>query len=299
MVEFRKVVRDGIEYRFDPLTDEQTRINPARAKRLRQAESDVEWEGIIDRCGETVVFPNLNPFGENHAVATLSEAHFLDVDEFRVDLLRDNLLASREYILSVWNNNKEARWPIWVWNYMPPSAGSIIHPHVQILVEGQPVPQLKELLARGEAYFHDHRRNYWGDLVSKEQELDERFIYGDDALAVITSFAPRGFNEIQFIFRESSLEKLAEGAIDAFAHAITKALCAYKEIGIGSFNLITYSGPLHEELDYYALHTTLFSRPPPRGVYTNDTGPMERGYDVWVIDTVPEELADRMKPFFA
>jgi UDPglucose--hexose-1-phosphate uridylyltransferase len=329
MVEFRKVIRDGIEYRFDPLTGEQTRINPARARRLKQAESDDEWEGIVERSretcvfcpervghstptfpetvcpegrirrGETVVFPNLNPFGENHAVATLSEAHFLNLDEFRVDLLRDNLLASREYILSVWKSNKEARWPIWVWNYMPPSAGSIIHPHVQILVEERPLPQLEELLARGKAYFDDHRRNYWKDLVSEEQELDERFIHGDNALAVVASFAPRGFNEIGFIFQRSSLAELTEGAIDAFAHAITKALCAYKEIGIGSFNLLTYSGPLHEKVDSYTLHARLFSRPSPRGVYTNDTGPMERGYDVWVIDTVPEELADRMKPFFA
>ena len=329
MMEFRKGVRDRIEYRFDPLTWEQTRINPARASRLRQAESDVEWEGIIEgsrktcvfcperigqktptfpeticpegriRRGETVVFLNSNPFGENHAVATLSEAHFLDLDEFGVDLIRDNLIASRDYILSVWNNNKEARWPIWVWNYMPPSAGSIIHPHVQILVEGRPVPQLTELLARGEAYFDDHRRNYWEDLVSEEQTLYERYIFGDDALAVLASFAPRGFNEIQFIFHRSSLAELSEGEIDAFARALTNALCGYKAMGIGSFNFITYSGPLDEKLDFYRLHARLFSRPYPRGVYTNDTGPMERGYGVWVIDTVPEELADRIKPFLA
>jgi UDPglucose--hexose-1-phosphate uridylyltransferase len=329
MVEFERIVRDRVEYRFDPLTREQTRINPARARRFKQAQSDVEWKGIIERSrkacvfcpekirqntptfpeticpegrirrGETVIFPNLNPFGENHAVATLSEAHFLDVDGFKVGLLRDNLVASREYILSVCNNNREARWPIWVWNYLPPSAGSIIHPHVQILVEGRPVPQLAELLARGEAYLDDHGRNYWEDLVSEEQKLNERYIFGDDSLAVIASFAPRGFNEIQFIFSRNSLVDLSEAEIDTFVHALNNALCGYKAMGVGSFNLITYSGSLAEKPDSYRLHARLFSRPYPRGVYTNDTGPMERGYDVWVIDTVPEELPDRMKPFFA
>jgi UDPglucose--hexose-1-phosphate uridylyltransferase len=328
MREFELVLRDGVEYRFDPLTGGQTRINPDRARRPRQAQEDLELEGIIERSrkacvfcpemieqntptfpetictggrirrGETVVFPNLNPFGENHVVATLSKAHFLDLDEFRVELLRDNLLASRQYILSVWKNDKEARWPIWVWNYMPPSAGSIIHPHVQILVEGRPVPQLAELMARGKAYFDERRSNYWEDLISEEQRLDERYLFGDDAIAVIASFAPRGFHEIQFIFHRSSLAEMSEGEIDAFAHALTKALAGYKAMGIGSFNLITYSGPLHEDLASYRLHARLFSRPYPRGVYTNDTGPMERGYDVWVIDTVPEGIADRMKPFF-
>jgi UDPglucose--hexose-1-phosphate uridylyltransferase len=181
---------------------------------------------------------------------------------------------------------------------MPPSAGSIIHPHVQILVEGRPVPQLAELMARGKAYFDERRSNYWEDLISEEQRLDERYLFGDDAIAVIASFAPRGFHEIQFIFHRSSLAEMSEGEIDAFAHALTKALAGYKAMGIGSFNLITYSGPLHEDLASYRLHARLFSRPYPRGVYTNDTGPMERGYDVWVIDTVPEGIADRMKPFF-
>ena len=329
MMKFELALRGGVEYRFDPLTGEQTRINPARARRFKQAQSDVEREGIIERSrnacvfcperigqhtptfpeticregrirrGETVVFPSLNPFGENHAVATLSEAHYLDLDEFRVDLLRDNLLASREYILSVWNNSRGARWPIWIWNYMPPSAGSIVHPHVQILVEGQPVPQLEELMKRGQSYFDGRRRNYWEDLVSEEKKLGERYIFGDDALAALASFAPRGFNEMQFIFHRSSLSELTEGEIDGFAHAISDALCGYKAMGVGSFNLLTYSGPLNEKIDSYSLHARLFSRPSPRGVYTNDTGPMERGYDVWVIDTVPEELAQRMKPFFS
>jgi len=49
----------------------------------------------------------------------------------------------------------------------------------------------------------------------------------------------------------------------------------------------------------YSLHAKLFSRPYPKGVYTSDTGPMERGYDVWVIDTLPEELAERVRPFFS
>jgi len=56
MIKSRKVLRDGIEYRLDPLTGGQTRINPARARRLRQAESDVEWEGIIERSRKACVF---------------------------------------------------------------------------------------------------------------------------------------------------------------------------------------------------------------------------------------------------
>jgi len=328
MIEFRKVTTGQIEYRFDPLTEEQSRINPQRARRLKQAESDIGLEEIIDksretcvfcperiaentprfpeaickegriRIGETVVFPNLNPFGENHAVGTLSEVHFLDLDEFKPHLLRDNLLATKHYILSVYANDKGAIWPIWVWNYMPPSAGSIIHPHVQILVEKEPVPQQARILEKSKRYFERNKKTYWEDLVAEESRLNERYIFGDDTVSVIAGFAPRGFNEIQFVHHESSLADLSEKEIDGFASNLTKALCGYKELGIGSFNLLTYSGPLDGKLDYYSLHTKLFSRPYPKGIYTSDTGPMERGYDVWVIDTLPEELAHRMRSFF-
>jgi galactose-1-phosphate uridylyltransferase len=327
-MEFRKVIRNQIEYRFDPVTEEQTRINPGRARRLKQSESDIGLKQIINqsretcvfcpeqieektprfpeaickggriKIGETVIFPNLHPFGENHAVGTLSKAHFLDLEEFEVYLLRDNLLASKEYIRSAYATDRDAIWPIWVWNYMPPSAGSIIHPHVQILVEKEPMPRLAKLLERSKTYFDLNKKNYWGDLVKEERKLDERYISDNDSVSVVASFAPRGFNEIEFIFNESSLTDLSEKDVDEFANILRKALCGYKEIGIGSFNLITYSGPLDRRLDYYSLHMKLFSRPYPKGVYTSDTGPMERGYDVWVIDTLPEQLATRMKPLF-
>jgi UDPglucose--hexose-1-phosphate uridylyltransferase len=329
MVAFRKTIKNQIEYRFDPLTQEESRINPARAKRLKQAEGDASLREIIERSretcafcperlheqtptlpeaickagrikmGETVVFPNLNPFGENHAVATLSEGHFLDLDEFRLNQLRDNLLASKEYILSVYAHDKEATSPLWVWNYMPPSAGSIIHPHVQILVEKEPVPRQARLLGASKRHFELHKTVYWEDLVAEEERLGERYIFGNDSLSVIASFAPRGFNEIEFIFNQTSLTDLEEKEIGEFADILTRALRGYKALGVGSFNLLTYSGPLDKKLDYYSLHAKLFSRPYPRGVYTSDTGPMERGYDVWVIDTLPEELASKMRPFFA
>ena len=102
-MEFKKECHNGVEYRFDPLTNHQTRINPARAKRLNQTSSErgniKEWANKTkincpfcperineatpcfpsDICkegrfksGETFIFPNQNPFSQYHAVATLS-----------------------------------------------------------------------------------------------------------------------------------------------------------------------------------------------------------------------------------
>jgi len=318
-----------VEYRFDPLTHTQCRINPDRAKRVKQAGGDLELSEIVARTretcpfcperieektpkfprekwkeeriklGETTIFPNLNPFGENHAVGIMSQAHFLDLDEFTSMMLADNLVASKDYILSVYQDDKEARCPIYVWNYMPPSAGSIIHPHVQILVEREPLPMQAKLLEKSEEYFNLNGRNYWEELVEQERKVNERFIYEDDCLSVIASFAPRGFNEIHFIFKEVCfLAELSETQIADFADCLVKALKGYKKLGIGSFNLVTFSGHIGKKLNYYGLNAKLISRPYPAEVYTNDTGPFERLYDAWVIDTLPEMVAERLKPFF-
>mgnify|MGYP001085548022 CR=1 FL=1 len=328
-MEFRKVIRNEVEYRFDPLTHDQCRINPERAKRVKQAGSDIGLSEITSKSrktcpfcperveekapkfsreickegriklGETIIFPNLNPFGENHAVGIISQAHFLDLDEFSAKMLQDNLTASKDYILSVYEKDKEALWPIYVWNYMPPSAGSIIHPHVQILVENEPLPMQAKLLQKSEEYFSHNGQNYWEELIEQEKILDERFIYDGEYLAVLASFAPRGFNEIQFIFKNiSSLAELGKKQIADFASCLIKALKGYKKLGIGSFNLVTFSSPIGEKLDYYRLDARLISRPYPQGVYTNDTGPFERLYDAWVIDTLPEMVAKQLRPFF-
>lgn len=55
-MKFERVLREGIEYRLDPLTGEQTRINPARAKRVKQAQGNGDWKKIIENRERNVCF---------------------------------------------------------------------------------------------------------------------------------------------------------------------------------------------------------------------------------------------------
>jgi len=327
-IEFRKHIREQIEYRFDPLTNAQVRLNPARARRIKQAAAgvnelaqlikvsrqtcpfcpehiekdtplfpeDICKEGRV-RVGESLIFPNLNPFGECHAVGTLSKAHFLDLDEFSPEMIKNNLFAVKCYLLSAHAQNIEAKYPVYMWNYMPPSAGSIIHPHVQILLEREPMPQLSNLIARSLDYYDKEGVNYWANLAEEEKRLGERFIIGDDLLSIIASFAPCGFNEVSFIFRgTSSLTQLDEKQVETFSIYLSAVLKAYHDMGVGSFNLATLSGAVDQnQAQFYWMSAKLISRPYPRGIYTNDSGPMERVQGVWVVDTLPEELAKQVK----
>jgi len=329
-MKFIKEVRNSVEFRIDPLTGEQARINPERARRVKQAElisenrpdfidksrhqcpfcpenvgektpifpEDICKEGRIN-IGECILFPNLNPFGENHAVGILAARHYLDVHEFQEEMISNSIIASKKYIESVHRIHNEARYPIYLWNHMPPSAGSIIHPHIQLLLETELIPGQEKILKKSLEYYNKNTRNYWQHLVEEEEKIGERFIAKNKSLAIIASFAPRGFRDVQIIFhRVSSLADLNDEEIAEFARCVVNILKAYKEMGVGSFNLLTYSAAIDELLPYYRLNVRIISRPYPKGVYVNDTGPFERLYDSWVIDTVPEEIAKRIRKFF-
>jgi galactose-1-phosphate uridylyltransferase len=329
-MEFKKECHSGVEYRFDPLTNHQTRINPARAKRLNQTSSEggtiKEWahktkkncpfcpERIneatpcfpSDLCkegriisGETFIFPNLNPFSQYHAVATLSPQHYLDIDQFNEEILTHNLKASRHYFLTVHKYDQKACYPIYLWNYLPPSAGSIIHPHVQLMAESTPIPEQKKIVEKGKAYFGKKGKNYWSDLVERERNHGERYIAGVDNIHIIASFAPRGFREVTLIVEDvSSFNDLGDYYIETLARCLNTILKGYKSMGVGSFNLASFSARMGERSPYYTLHFKIISRPYPQGIYTNDSGPFERFYDVRVIDILPEEVAKTLSKMF-
>ena len=328
-VEFRKIVREGIEYRFDPLTQNLSRLNPARAKRLKQAEISDQVQGLVQRSartcpfcpariaqvtptfppelwedgrverGETLIFPNLNPFGEHHAVGTITRAHYLELDAFHPGQLLDNLAAAKTYFHAAHRYDARARFPVYIWNYMPPSAGSILHPHVQLMLEQEALPRLQHLLEQSRRYERDYGSSYWRDLTEAEEQRGERFIAKNASFTVLATFAPRGFREIAFVFHEANcLVSLDKASMTRLAKALLRALRGYKSMGVGSFNLVSYSAPMGASVSYFPLLMVLISRPYPSGVYTNDTGALERLYDTWVIDTRPEDVAQAMRPHF-
>jgi len=324
----RQILR--IEYRRDPLTGSRSRVNLGRAGRVRQAQrADFDLRQTLEeteagcffcpgnmeqqtpqfppsvyrggriRRGQCTVFPNLFPFAEHHAVGTLTEKHYVELDGFTAKMLTDNLIASVEYLCLAHRSDRKARYPMWIWNHMPPSGASIIHPHVQIALDHAPTPEVGRLLEKSEHYFKRHGTNYWRDLAREEKERGERYIGETDALFVLATYAPRGNREVQFVFKEvGNLADLGEKQMEDFAIAIVRVLRCYREMGVNSFNLITYSAPVHESPEYYLLNARIISRPVFQPFYTNDTGFMERFFDVWVIETLPEELADVLRERF-
>ncbi len=327
---FRKQTIHGVEHRQDPLSGGWTRINPARALRVKHTgagDRDLlrlietsrgscpfcpdrreaatiafppdEFPEARPRQGQSILVPNKDPFGENHAVGILTDDHYLPMDTFTEEILGDSLELSRRFFRTVNRNDPAARFPILVWNYLPPSAGSIVHPHTQILLESRPAPMIESLTERCGQWRKRTGEAYWTRLVQEETARGERTVHVDGNLAVLAAFAPRGFRELLFLLPGAgSLTDLTPEETGTFCRALVRALRAYRHLGVGSFNLVTYSPPMDEDPPPFPFHARLISRPYPSGIYSNDSGFFERMYDLWIIDTPPEDLALRTRPFF-
>jgi galactose-1-phosphate uridylyltransferase len=330
LMEFKLAVHQ-IEFRKDPLTERWCRINMERAKRVKQAKTgeSADLTKIVDeskkRCffcpenlerttpmfpsyfpagrmkrGTACLFPNLFPFGEFHAVGVFSEDHFLPFESFSTELLFNCFALCVDYFRFVNTGHPEAKYCTLNWNWLPPAAASIIHPHVQILTDHRPTFHVKELIEASEEYRKLNGGNYWLDLIGSERG-GERWIGETGSVAWMTSFAPQGNREVLAVFSGgvSSLVQLTEHGLRDFCEGLSRVLRGYHEMGVGSFNMGFFSGPNDQNLsDRYLLHAKLVSRPNFEAFYTSDDGFMEKFHGEPIIEARPEDVAERLKIYF-
>ncbi|MFQ5800309.1 MAG: hypothetical protein ACE5HH_01135, partial [Candidatus Hydrothermarchaeales archaeon] len=318
-----------IEHRKDPLTGKWSRINIQRSERVKQAQGKSDYsellqssvkncffcpenidkntprfnpdlipEGFITR-GETRVFPNLFPFARYHAVATVTQKHFLRVEEFEKKQIEDTLLASLEFCRAVHSKDKKTGFITFNWNHLFPSGASILHPHVQITLDSRPTYMTKILIDASREYLKRTGRSYWDDLVKEEKKLKERYIGKIGGITFLASYSPFGNNEVLIIFDDkSSFTYLEAEEVSDLSLGIVKILKGYEAMGVESFNLTTYSGPVEGDVDGFNLNMRFVSRPPPQPYYTSDFGFMEGLHFERVIEGLPEDVAGVMRRFF-
>jgi galactose-1-phosphate uridylyltransferase len=314
-----------LEYRKDPLTGFWSRINVERSKRTKYSVEKVEINQFIEKSGEKCffcpqnleastpkfsfgtgriqvgeakVFPNLFPFGEHHAVVALCESHFVFPSQFQPRLIADGVRASLRYFQEVLKVDQGAKFCTINWNYMPPAAASVVHPHFQILADKKPTSYLGLLLQRSREYAEENRSSYWVDLITEERRRGERLVMENGSLSCMASFSPQANNELLLVFKRiSSLLEMSEQDIEDFAEVACKILRAYGEIGIDSFNMAFFPAP--PGTDYYRLNVKFVSRPNLRHIYIADAGFMERLHYEPVIETLPEQVAARLRAMFS
>ena len=332
-----EVVEQKIEFRKDPLIDHWSRINKLRADRVKQAsapnenfESNLQLvvENSAKKCffcpenitkstpkfsdelgigeritvGDFNLFPNLFVFSQHHAVGTLGSEHFTPLNKFTVKIWEEALLGSIKYFSAVHRLDKDVKYPSINFNYLPPSASSIIHPHIQIIQDIKATKLTEKFLHKSKQYLEKNKSNYWLDLIASEKKIGDRFIAENDFMTWLATYSPFGKNELTGIitkpitdittFSKEDSKQLAAGLAKAF-----KAL--YSARGATSVNMAIYLGPIGEDRsDDYRINLKIVSRPDLLPNYTGDIGFMELLHYEPIAAANPESIAETVKKYF-
>jgi UDPglucose--hexose-1-phosphate uridylyltransferase len=316
----------SVELRFDPLTGRTCRLVPysleriirpdlaALEKRSRElpcpfcpplVESitprfppDLIPEGVI-RQGKALAFPNIDPYDVYGVVVVISDRHFIPLDGFDLETVFNALTAAHRYIRTVRSVDAKARYGFIAWNAMPPSGGSLVHPHLQCNAGYHPTVFQKQILEAAERYFQEKGTNYWSDLVAQEKRTGERWVGEIGGTAWLTAFAPRGrLSDVIAVFPgKASIAELTESDLRDFATGLLKVFGHIDELGLISFNMSTYSGSAKDRFWAHARIT-------PRGlllyspIETSDQFYYQILQDENICILPPEVAAARLRKFF-
>ncbi len=317
-----------IHYRTDPLTGVRCRFNERRASRPKQ----VPQESCIDQlarrpadcpfcpenidtatprftadlclqgyyqAGECRLFPNLFPLAPWHANISLTKQHFLSLEQFTAAMLGDAFDTAMPFIAGVQRLARTRFFPIVFWNHLPPSGSSIIHPHIQVLLDTSPTVFQKKLLDASQSFHRQTGRNYWSELIKVEKDNGRRFVGENASVAVVASYAPQGNREFQIVFKEAaSVTGLDQTSRADLIEALLRLLKYYHSCGVQSFNMTMLSAALDDRLDYFSLSAKLMARPRVQPLYRNDTGILERVHYETDLEVAPEALASEARGFF-
>ncbi len=260
-----------LEIRFDPLTGRSCRlvqysldriIRPdlanlvGRSLELRcpfcsplieeitpRFTTDIEPEGTI-HIGKAMAFPNIGGYDVHGAVVVVSDEHFIPLSEFKLETVLNALLVAHSYIKKVQQADPGAKYHFMAWNYMPPSGGSLIHPHMQCNIGYLPTNYQKQILEASQRYYEEVGSNFWSDLVEQEKQTGQRYIGATGNIHWLTSFVPKGrLSDVLAIFKgKTSMVELSEDDLHDMAVGLLKIFGYLDELNLLSFNLATYSG---------------------------------------------------------
>lgn len=268
------------EIRFDPLTQETSRVvfdpgmefvAPDYTKAAEQTSGkncpfcpeninkmtplfpkEIAEEGRVTH-GDATVFPNLFPYSKHNGVVVLSKDHYLRLNELDVPLITNALIASQKYIESALKTEDKPLFTTINWNYLPLSGGSIIHPHMHIVLSEEPLYYQGLSIEKANQFKEKHKQCYYSTLYKTEKELDERWIGEYGQVAWMHAYAPKSHNDFLGIFtKATTIQDITEQDWTDFAKGLQAIFPTLSEQGFGSFNMaLTFSNegtPAHVRL---------------------------------------------------
>jgi galactose-1-phosphate uridylyltransferase len=249
--------------------------------------------------GEAVLFPNLFPVAQLHAVVRLGAAHDRPLAASEPAAFRDALDASLSFLRGHVEAVPAVRFVTIDGNFLPPGGASLAHPHLQIVGGDAPCGWLERVQPLARHWLETHGCCYWSSLLATERAAGERFVADTGPVGWVASFSPDGSNEVLGILptRRHFLE-LDQHDVAALAAGLAAVLRGYGAMGLSTYNLAIYSAPLGASSEELCCLVRVISRQNFYENYRTDDYFLQKLLRTELILTPPERLATLLRPAF-
>jgi galactose-1-phosphate uridylyltransferase len=248
------------------------------------------------KSGEATSFPNLNPYGAYSNVVALTEEHFVPIDEFTTEQFADGLCAAFQYVRDVFDHDDDARFASVNMNYLRPAGSSLIHPHMQTLVDDRGTNEQRRVSEAASDYYQEHDEVYWSELAIQERGGD-RYLAEVGNVHWLAPFAPKHHRHLVGVAAQihSGVPEPRGDVTHDFAEGLVNVLSYYASLGLNSFNVALFL-----ERDDPALPPVLnvTARSVFDEYYWSDATFFTSLHDEGVVDVAPEVYGDEAHDFF-
>lgn len=318
--EGNKVERDT-EVRFDPLTSTTARIifdpgitftapDYTEAAKLTGGEKcpfcpenvlkmtplfpkDLVEKGRIIQ-GEAVVAPNLFPYSKYNGVTIMSDNHYVKLEEFTETVLKNSFEASQAYINKVSEQDSAPLAKSINWNYLPHSGGSIIHPHLHVIVSETETSYQRNFSKYNAQFIKTYNKPYLDYLYDVEKEKEERWIGEKGNIAWLHAYAPKSHNDFIAIFNNlQAIKDITEQDWIDFIEGLRAIFKTLIDQGLASFNMI-----LTETEGDSPVHVRLIPRLVLSQLGTSDINFFQSIHEESLIFKQPEKIAAKARAYF-
>lgn len=190
------------------------------------------------RKGESVLFPNLFPYGTYSAVSLFGTQHFVEIGTARPESYRDSFINCVRYLERVLEFDPRAVFMAVTQNHLPSAGGSLLHPHLQVHADRVPTNHQRYLIDRAAHHSIDTGELLLGDYLGHEKANGERYIGSTGAWDWVAAFAPEGFYEIWGILPGvTSLFSLTGADWQDLAEGVLRIQTFYRSLCRNGYNL--------------------------------------------------------------
>jgi UDPglucose--hexose-1-phosphate uridylyltransferase len=269
---------------------------PQAMSRTPRISSDILADGRL--CyNDSILFPNLFPYGGYSAVSLFDNRHFAEIGTASVSSYADCFINCRNYLRHIFAYDSEAVYMAITQNHLPSAGGSLIHPHLQINADKIAPNHHRFLRKRAEEYFDQTGSYLFSDYLLHEQQDNSRYIGTTGSWQWVAAFAPEGFFEIWGILPTiTSLCQITDSDWNHLAHGVVNAQKFYRSLCRNGYNL----GMLFVEdgNSYLEMRVVILVRSNYAAWVRND----HTGFEIMLGDmatfTAPEDTATRAREFW-